>query len=190
MTTRPLTDGEVKLAQSVFGASIDYAAVRVSDQKGVFFHPHHTAMVIGNTLHARDCYEPDYSACDAYRRSLFIHEMTHVWQGQNKVLNVIASAVKLQLKHKFNYAKSYYFTLEEGRDLTSYGLEQQAAIVEEYYLISQGGRPGYRRHCENRCGDAELRALYEKVLEKFIKNPSYARSRKLPPPPQNGGPNP
>src|SRR5918993_665283 len=53
---RPLTPGEIALARSVFGNSIDYSKVRMVRRKWWPFH----------------------------RQGLFIHEMTHVWQTQTR----------------------------------------------------------------------------------------------------------
>src|SRR4051812_4376502 len=111
MTKRPLTDGETILARDVFGDSIDYAAVTVTDNKYIFFQPEGCAMTPNGNLYMYGCYSDDYAGGNSFDRGFFIHEMTHVWQFQNKVLNPVAEVMGLQMKHKFNYAAAYAFHL-------------------------------------------------------------------------------
>lgn len=174
MISRPLTAGEIRLAQTVFGNSIDYTTVKVSDSPYVFFQPANAAMAPNGNLYMHNCYRADYAQTDSYTRSLFIHEMTHVWQFQNGVLNPVAEAVKLYMKHKFNYAAAYDFTLDAKKDLTDYEMEQQASIVEKYFLEKREGVRASPYH------QADQRVkLYEKVLKNFLTNPSYAKRSKL-----------
>lgn len=182
MTKRALTSGEIELARTIFGDSIDYTSVTVSDKKYAFFHPRGGAMAPDGNLHMYGCYSADYAAANARARALFIHEMTHVWQFQNKILNPVNAAIELTLKHQFNYLAAYDFHLEQDKDLTQYGMEQQASIVEEYFLMKHAGIASPARHCKNICDNAERIRLYEKVLEKFLKNPGYARRKKFPKP--------
>lgn len=185
MAARPLTSGEIKLARSVFGDSIDYGSVRISPEKfgGMDFLPEGTAMAPNGNLFMPGCYKEDYAAESVATQSLFIHEMTHVWQYQNKVLAPIVEAAKLNVAHKFNYAAAYAYTLDEKKDLLDYNMEQQASIVQDYFALKHiGGKHGYRGNCENACDDAEKKRLFEKVLENFIADPSYAKQAAFPSP--------
>lgn len=190
MITRPLTDEEIKLAKTIFGNSIDYTVIKVLDQPTSSLQPANVSMVVGNNIYMHNNYRDDFAKSSPFGRCLFIHEMTHIWQGQNKIFNQVLEVMALQLRHKFNYADTYYFTLDGSKDLTDYGLEQQAAIVEEYYLIKHAGMPSYTRHCTNKCSNEAKLALYEKVLEKFLANPAYAKQDKLPSPFKNKPPKP
>ena len=180
MINRPLTDGEITLARTVFRDAIDYAAVTVSDSQYIFFQPEGVAMTPDGNLFMYGCYHADYSQADSGSRGLFIHEMTHVWQFQNKVLRPVAECVNLAMKHEFNYVAAYNFLLDENKDLTRYGMEQQASIVAEYFLVKHEGLASYARDCANKCSDDEKIRLYEKVLEKFLKDPSYAKQSDFP----------
>lgn len=179
MSSRPLTNGEVSLARTVFGCSIDYTSVKVSDGKYVFFQPSGTAMAPDGNLYMHGCYYTDYAVEDAPTRGFFIHEMTHVWQFQNKVLNPVTAAVELNIKHKFNYLASYDFVLDEKLDLVHYGMEQQASIVQAYFMIAQGTN-SYVGNCKNECTADERLELYEKVLGNFLTDPTYAKQDKFP----------
>jgi len=180
MAKRRLTAGEIALAKTVFGDSINYDAVRLHNRRLLPFgiQEKHQAMAYrSHTSFPRSAYSSDFSKeTDPVKQSVFIHELVHVWQHQNRVLSTPKEAMRETLKHKFNYQKSYHYTLSRQRDLTTYGFEQQAAIVQDYFLLSRHGvdtsfknrrRPGHNRQT--------LRADYEAVLKNFLQNPVYAR---------------
>jgi hypothetical protein len=179
MAKRCLTAGEITLAKTVFGDSIDYDAVRLHSRRLLPFgiQEKHQAMAYrSHTSFPRSAYSDDFSKeTDPQKQSVFIHELVHVWQHQNRVLSTPKEAVRETLKHKFNYQKSYHYTLSQKRDLTSYGFEQQAAIVQDYFLLTRHGiaqsfksrrRPGHNPQT--------LQRDYEAVLKNFIQNPAYA----------------
>ncbi len=180
MVSRPLTKGEAALAKTVFGDSIDYATVTINDGKFAGFHPEGTAMAPNGNLYMYGCYVDDYSQLETYGQSLFIHEMTHVWQYQNKILAPIAEAVKLNLKHKFNYRAAYDYTLEAGRDLTDYNMEQQASIVQDHFALKNEAGSEYWSNCQNVETGAARMALYDQVLAKFDADPAYAKQAQFP----------
>lgn len=180
MVSRPLTSGEVALAKSVFGDSVDYSAVKISDGKFVGFHPEGTAMAPNGNLYMYGCYHADYSQESVMTQSLFIHEMTHVWQYQNKILAPIAEAVKLNIKHKFNYTAAYNYTLDGKKDLLDYNMEQQASIVQDYFALKNDPKSVLWSNCDNdECAKDRL-PLYEKTLAKFIADQSYAKQAQFP----------
>jgi hypothetical protein len=180
MTSRPLTKGEIALAKSVFGSSIDYDAVYVSDKKFSGFHPEGVAMTPNGNLYMHGCYSDDYSAESTSYQGLFIHEMTHVWQFQNKILAPMVEAVKLSVKHGFNYAAAYDYKLDAAKDLLDYNMEQQASIVQDYFCMQQEGHYSIWGRCENTGDDADKRALFDKVLAKFHADPGYAKRAEFP----------
>jgi len=182
MPHRPLTKGEVALAKTVFGDAIDYERVTITEGQFVPFQPHGTAMAPEGNLYMYGCYRDDYSTGNVYTQGHFIHEMTHVWQFQNKLLQPIAAAVALNLKYKFNYMASYHYELDGEQDLLAYNMEQQASIVQDYFVLTHGGHPGYRGECRNAETPEAKRALYEKTLGKFKQNPGYAKRDSFPKP--------
>ena len=93
-------------------------------------------LVLFNTLHVRpDLNVPDYTAMSDGRPHLyavmfFAHEMTHIWQWQNRDLTGY---------HPFRVAREhvvvedpYLFDLDTGQSFLDYGYEAQASLVEEY----------------------------------------------------------
>ena len=180
MTSRPLTKGEIALARTVFGDAIEYGTVYVSDSKFTGFHPPGVAMAPNGNLFMPGCYSDDYSAEAVYRQSLFIHEMTHVWQYQNKVLAPMVEAIKLNVKFAFNYTAAYDYTLDGKKDLIDYNMEQQASIVQDWFAQKHGGFNPLYSSCQNSCTDAERKDLQEKALDKFLANPKYATRAEFP----------
>ena len=180
---RSLTAGETALARRVFGSSIDYDAVTVSEGKFISFQPYGTAMAPDGNLYMYGCYKDDYTCEADHWQGHFIHEMTHVWQQQNGVLNPVVEAVKLSVKHRFNYGAAYDYKLEQGKDLLDYNMEQQASLVQDYFMLKICGQHGHRGHCQNICSDSAKIALMEKTLENFLRDPSYATT----PAKKNGG---
>ena len=119
--SRPLTHGEKAIAQSVFGDTLPLDAIRlktawwvlkgyaVSPNGHIYFHP------------ADFC--EDFSQQNVYQRAWLVHELTHVWQIQQGI-NVFRRAL-------FN--RRYAYQLQANKPFGSYGVEQQARMVEDYY---------------------------------------------------------
>ena len=67
-------------------------------------------------------------------QGLFIHEMTHVWQAQQR-----GRWYLLLMRHPFC---RYDYTLEPGWPFERYGIEQQAEIVRHAFLLRRGHAAG------------------------------------------------
>ncbi|MCQ8278026.1 hypothetical protein NFI95_06150 [Acetobacteraceae bacterium KSS8] len=170
MAKRSLTSGEIALARGLFGTSLDYHAI------GVFDRGYARINALGNMSFRGNIFLPhghdtDFSMASIARQRLFIHETVHVWQHQNRVLNLAVAAWREARKHRFRYGRAYLFLLDRDKDLLDYGLEQQPAIIEEYFLRQHSGVSMGR--CLNR--DADIPALLEAVLGRFLHDPGYAR---------------
>jgi hypothetical protein len=133
--SRPLTPGEIALAQSIFGEAIDYSKVKLVKRKWWWFQPRNTAMAPTGNIHFHPhggLWSEDFGAEPLHRQGLFIHEMTHVWQSQ------LRGRFYLPLmRHPFC---RYSYALEDGRPFERYGLEQQAEIVRHVFLAQRGYR--------------------------------------------------
>jgi len=183
MSHRPLTPGEIALARTMFGDSLDYAAVRLHDRRILppGLQDRHQAVAVNNDISfAGTSYSDDFGAePDGVKQSVFIHEMCHVWQHQNRVLSTAREGVREMLRHGFNYGAAYPYDLRNGRDLTDYGFEQQAAMVQDYFLLTRHGDTGSFKNRRLTRGDAAtLKRKYESVLKNFLKDPAYARGRR------------
>lgn len=133
MLNRPLTPGEVTLARSIFGNTIDYSRVRLFKRKWWPFHPRNAAMAPMGDIYFHpdgDVWSDDFSKEPLGRQGFFIHEMTHVWQTQK------GGRFYLPLmRHPFC---RYSYELNPGKPFSRYGLEQQAEIVAHAFLAAHG----------------------------------------------------
>lgn len=126
--SRLLTAGEKVLAHSVFGDSICLDEVQlktawwvlknyaVSPNGNIYFHPAD--------------WITDFSRASLSKQSWLIHELTHVWQLQ-RGLKVVRGAVM---------NRRYDYVLVTGKSFFKYGIEQQARMVQDYFLRRQRGQ--------------------------------------------------
>jgi hypothetical protein len=134
MSARPLTSGEVELARSMFGESVDYQAVQLVRRKWWPFQPKGIVMApTGNIhFHPRDPnWSDDFSRERSGLQGLFVHEMTHVWQTQTRGRWYLPL-----MRHPFC---RYAYQIKDGQPFDRYGLEQQAEIVRHRFLAARGG---------------------------------------------------
>ncbi len=127
---RRLTPGEIEMARSVFGDCIDYDAPKIYDSgsqsDGAIVTPDGNMYV----PKSNSAYRDDYSQAQPANKSHFIHEMTHVLQDQHHV-NVEWRAFADKV-----IGLGYDYRLEPGKRFEDYGIEQQAAVVEDYFRIT------------------------------------------------------
>lgn len=129
---RPLTTGERALAAGMFGAAIDLEVVRLHRRKWWPLQPRNVVMAPdgGIWFHPGDgLWREDFADAPERLQALLVHELTHVWQHQ--------CGICLPLRrHPFC---RYSYRLEAGKQLRSYGLEQQAMIVEHAFVARRRG---------------------------------------------------
>ena len=133
---RGLTANERALLKPLFRDSLDYDKVQVVRGK-FFLQPDRVYMTPrGNIYAPGDLWSDDFAAptTSTYRRAVFVHEITHVWQFENG-MDLIAQGVAEYAKTGGAYERAYPYTLAKGKDLVEYGMEQQASIVEDYFLV-------------------------------------------------------
>lgn len=89
-----------------------------------------------------DIWSADFSAESVWLRAHFVHEMVHVWQHQQ--------GMNLLLKRP-PFARYSYLPLKPGKPFSRYGIEQQAEIVKDAWLLAEGvrlkGRPPLAAYC-------------------------------------------
>ena len=131
---RPLTPGERAIAVAVFGDALDPVPVTLRRGKWFPFQPRRVVMAPDGHVwfhpHGPE-WRDDFATAGLASRALLVHELTHVWQHQCGV-NLIVR------RHPF--ARYAYLPLTQGRPFAAYGLEQQACIVADAYLIAEGAR--------------------------------------------------
>ena len=121
--------------RSVFGDAIDLGAVSIKRRKWFPFQPRRVAMAPRGHIHfhpAGEAYCDDFARAGIDAQGLLIHEMTHVWQTQQK-----GEWYLMLMRHPFC---RYDYTIRPGWRLERYGLEQQAEIVKHAFQLRHGVR--------------------------------------------------
>lgn len=126
--SRYLTAGEITLARSVFGDSIHLDEVQLKTTWWVL--KNYAVSPNGNIYFNPADWIVDFSAASLSKQSWLIHELTHVWQLQQG-LNVVRGAV---------INRRYDYVLKTGKSFFKYGIEQQARMVQDYFVRRQRGQ--------------------------------------------------
>jgi hypothetical protein len=153
---RPLTTGEIKLARSVFGNSIRYDKVYIADLQ--IGQTALTAAFVTRKLILEYliCW-PRYfgNAMGIELLPTFIHEMTHVWQGENGkfpaqymgssvisqttsgISEWVSTAIRDRKLLSWETARSTAYTIPYsmiGKNWSEFNVEQQASLIESWYV--------------------------------------------------------
>jgi hypothetical protein len=126
--SRYLTVGEIALARSVFGDSIRLDEVRLKTTWWVL--KNYAVSPNGHIYFNPADWIDDFSAASLGKQSWLIHELTHVWQLQQG-LKVVRGAL---------IDRRYDYVLETGKSFFKYGIEQQARMVQDYFVRRQRGQ--------------------------------------------------
>ncbi|WP_394260962.1 type IV secretion protein Rhs [Moraxella boevrei] len=120
--SRSLTIGEQNLAKSVFGDTLQLENIQLKTAwwvlKGYAVSPN------GNIYYHPADWQTDFSTQSLSYRAWLVHELTHVWQVQQ--------GISVFFKALFN--RKYDYILEFGKPFLAYGVEQQARMVEDFYI--------------------------------------------------------
>lgn len=133
---RSLTPGEISICQQVFGNLIDYSTVRVMNHPYLPWQSRHVIMAPSGYIHARNLnYREDYSHESLAYQALFIHEMTHIYQYQQKI-NVVLKGALLQSAYFLSLRKynPYKYQFNPNKSFSHYNIEQQGDIARDIFL--------------------------------------------------------
>ena len=126
--SRALNEAEIKMAHSVFGPDFDVSQVRLKTAWWVL--KNYAVSPNGNIYFNPEDWTEDFSKAPLGRKSWLIHELTHVWQLQQG-LKVVRGAVM---------NRRYDYTLADGKSFFAYGIEQQARMVQDYFVRREQGK--------------------------------------------------
>lgn len=127
---RRLTLGEIALAKTLYGGGIIYSKVWVHRESYLPFNaqPINVAMTPNGEMWYREgTYSNDFSMeTDIEKKHRFMHEMMHVWQAQKGMF--------VRTRGLFSRFVDYSYSLDKA-DILHYGLEQQASLVSDYWIL-------------------------------------------------------
>ena len=161
---RELTQGEKDVAERVFGDMIDLGEVRVGDKNWLaqVLHSNQLAMTICNTIYGMEI--PD---------DTLIHELVHVWQYDKEHIDLASAALPhIRVLIGIRTTEELYdYSVDDIEDkdrrtFRDYGFEQQAAIVQDAYLVTEEEHPP-QRNKDYKSGDPLPKELYERFMQDF-----------------------
>ncbi|MFJ3455696.1 type IV secretion protein Rhs [Scandinavium goeteborgense] len=163
---RLLTLGEIALAKTLYGNSIEYFRVWVHRESYLPFNLQPITVAMspdGEMWFREETYSPDFCLDELPKKHRFMHEMMHVWQTQKGMF--------VRTRGLFSRFADYSYSLDKA-DLLHYGLEQQASIVSDYWLLLYSGFEGneglYRyRDFDSNASVYSLIQKYKSVLKGF-----------------------
>jgi len=139
MPRRKITAGERSLLRRVFEETLPYAKLDVATND-------HNIGGKTNSITPEDvpylsteirCEDFDGPSVLKSYQGTFIHEFVHVWQHYHGVHKLLGAAWQY-VRHGGDYDEAYWYDLADSNDLTDYNLEQQAAIIEDFWRINNG----------------------------------------------------
>lgn len=125
---RFLTQGEKALVTQVFGDHLRVDQIRIVAHRMVL--KDYAVSPNGSVYFNAKDWCADFSVRGLNEQSWLIHELTHVWQIQQG-LAVIRKAL---------VDRRYQYVLEAGKNFFDYGIEQQAQMVQDYFVKLKKGQ--------------------------------------------------
>jgi len=136
--SRALTAAEITEAKTVFLDTINYKQVVIADALGYGGRPF---TLVNGDMYTLFMGPSVFAAMGASDWHDFIHEMTHVWQGQNHLISsgymlnsVVSQAIDGQSAYDYKV----------GDFWGEYNVEQQAHLVEDWYMLEGKSVAGSR----------------------------------------------
>ena len=119
---RLLSSAEKQLARSIFGSALEFDDIYIIAHRLVL--KHFAISPNGNIYFNIANWSEDFTHESLFKQSWFIHELVHVWQFQQ--------GIKLLRKGFFD--RKYRYALQQGKSFFQYGIEQQAQMVQDYFI--------------------------------------------------------
>ncbi len=157
----------------MFGDAIDYDKVRIANKRVNLLQPENGGLCTMNTINiAGEGYCDDYSLAEPGLTAFFVHEMTHIWQYQSNALSLATKFISESLRYRGKYfEKAYKYDLSDKDKFTSFGIEQQACMMEDWYILKNHPEfDEYYGRCKNDgLSPQDRMKKYKALTEKHFK---------------------
>ena len=175
---RPLNPDETKAAQSFFGDMIDLEQVDIKDEGWLAskLAERGTMVTAYNSIYGKLDHETNDVGEITRVDSTLIHELAHVWQYNSVTIEPItAGVVQLAARAMGQKDKLYDYTVNSLNDpnrktFREYSFEEQAAILEDAYLVLFLGDYNLKHNMNWRQGNlspGEVAPFYQKFMDEF-----------------------
>lgn len=135
---RDMTAAEKREARRIFGSSIDLGRVKIAAAS----IPSDLIMLVNGQRPFTTMYVLNFPSWREVKMGTLIHELAHTWQGTVAGPVYMVEAIHAQMKAEIDDTSAYTYTDAElagnGGDFSRFNREQQASIVEDYYLYKFG----------------------------------------------------
>lgn len=178
----PVSQKDVDLFGDFYKSSVDYSRLKLhrSSEGDIFLNliGGVNAFAFGDVVIIRTKIEAP-PAKKNYLSYVKMHEFAHHWQYQNcgSWTTVLKRAFELAAAGKIHGL--YDYKLEEGKDLSEFGMEQQATILADYFAL-QTEDDTFSLYVKGGVSKEVNENLLNKTLSKFLENPSYIKKRGCP----------
>ena len=133
---RSLTAGEIEMARSIYGDTIDYSDVTIFNDRNNPFQPTGRAMAPDGNIYyppGNTSYSDDFSQGTLEQKWTFMHEMGHVLQNQSGI-NVYYRGLLDQVKNTFGIdVYDYTDDLASGKPFNEWSIEAQASYFADVW---------------------------------------------------------
>jgi len=136
--TRPLQEWEIKMAQTVYGNSIDYQLVRIDETAWAGPKQYNFCYVSFHLI----------NSWKKMSNHILIHELMHIWQYQQMgAIYMVRALIAQHTKMGYDYGgiEGIKSKVATGANLFDFNLEQQADVVADCFLLQQGYAPQWGR---------------------------------------------
>lgn len=120
----------------IFGRALDPDAVRIRHARWWPLQPAHITMAPDGDIWCHPegaAWSEDYAQATIGLQAHFVHEMVHVWQHQQGVP---------LWRRRWPWARYRYLPLRPGKPFRAYGIEQQAEMVKDAWLLARAAAAG------------------------------------------------
>lgn len=163
-----LNEDEIKILKDVFGDNLDYSKIKYCIG-GLYSYK--CTRTVGNCVYFDVESDFEENRGSYYINSLIVHETVHMWQYQKFGWIYAIGSLWDQLKGFIKTGSrgaAYKYILDENRKLIDYGFEQQAQIIQDFWLIKRYNYKFFAKHnCLNFEDNEEVINKYEILTEQI-----------------------
>jgi len=135
---RNLSGLEKSVIPVSIAAGIDLDAIKIHKRRWTILTPSNVTVARGTKIFYPNDPGPPQKLTDNVRHlAHMVHEVVHVWQYEKLGINFYAPQW---------LDRRYHYRLNEGDVFQSFGLEQQAAITEDSFLVKNRLRPRWAKN--------------------------------------------